>query len=42
MISDRDLLALSLIGARNAGLDTTRGEAVLDRMDEEKAAKNDD
>lgn len=35
MISDRDLLALSIIGADNAGVDTTRAKAALDRMDDE-------
>jgi len=35
MISDRDLLALSIIGERNRGVDTSRAEAALDRLDEE-------
>lgn len=36
MISDRDLLALSIIAAENAGVDTTRAKAALDRMDDER------
>lgn len=33
--SERDLLALSIIGARYDGIDTTRAENALDRMDQE-------
>lgn len=35
MISDRDLLALSIIAAENAGVDITRAATALDRMDDE-------
>lgn len=34
MISDRDLLALSIIGAENAGVDTSRAKVALDRLDD--------
>lgn len=33
MLSDRDALALAIIGAGKAGIDTSRYEDILDRMD---------